>query len=154
MKNCSMCAAENPDEAVFCSTCGSAFAPAGAEEGGAPPPPPPYATPHTQYPPGGHQPGAPSPPNQYRYVSQVTNGKATASLVLGIIGLVACPIICSVLAIILGYSARNEIAASGGWQTGESSATAGIVLGWIGIALVVLGGIVWAIIAAIAVSAF
>jgi hypothetical protein len=85
-------------------------------------------------------------------MAQVNNSKATASLVLGIVGIIICPIICSLLAIILGYSAKNEIAASRGTQTGESNATAGIILGWIGLALYVVGMIIWVIIVAVAAS--
>jgi hypothetical protein len=80
-------------------------------------------------------------------MAQTSNSKATASLVLGIVGLLVCPIVCSVLAIILGSTAKNEIAASGGWQTGESNAKAGIVLGWIGLAIFIVFGTIWAIIA-------
>ena len=65
-----------------------------------------------------------------------TSGKSTAALVLGILGLFVCPLICSVLALIFGYRARGEIDASGGRMGGRGSATAGIVLGWIGVALV------------------
>jgi hypothetical protein len=69
----------------------------------------------------------------------VSNGKATAALVLGILGLVFCPFVCSIAALVLGYQARNEIDGSGGVQTGRSNATAGIVLGWIGVGLVLAG---------------
>ena len=68
-----------------------------------------------------------------------TSGAATASLILGILGFVICPLICSVLALVFGYRARNEIDASGGRIGGRGQATAGIVLGWIGVALCVLG---------------
>jgi hypothetical protein len=66
-----------------------------------------------------------------------SNGKATAALVLGILGLVFCPFVCSIAALVLGYQARNEIDSSGGRQGGRSNATAGIVLGWIGLGLVI-----------------
>ena len=67
-----------------------------------------------------------------------TSGKSTAALVLGILGLVLfCPIICSILALIFGYQARREIDASGGRLSGRGNATVGIVLGWIGVALMV-----------------
>ncbi len=65
-----------------------------------------------------------------------SSGKSTAALVLGILGLVVCPLICSVLALIFGYQARSQIDASGGRMGGRGNATAGIVLGWIGIAIV------------------
>jgi hypothetical protein len=67
-----------------------------------------------------------------------TSGKATAALVLGILGLVLCPLICSVLALVFGYQARSEIDASGGRISGRGSATAGVVLGWVGVGIVVL----------------
>ena len=61
-----------------------------------------------------------------------SSGKATAALVLGILGLVFCPLICSVLALVFGYQGRREIDASGGQMSGRGNAVAGIVLGWIG----------------------
>ena len=61
-----------------------------------------------------------------------TSTKATASLVLGICGLLVLPLVCSVLALVFGYQARGEIARSNGALRGEGNATAGIVLGWIG----------------------
>jgi Domain of unknown function (DUF4190) len=65
-----------------------------------------------------------------------TSGKSTAALVLGILGLVLfCPFICSILALIFGYQARREIDASGGRLGGRGNAVVGIVLGWIGVAL-------------------
>ena len=64
-----------------------------------------------------------------------SNGKAIASLVLGIFGIFSLPIISSIVALVLGIQARREIAASGGWQTGDSMARAGIILGWVGIAI-------------------
>jgi Domain of unknown function (DUF4190) len=67
-----------------------------------------------------------------------TSGKSTAALVLGILGLVFCPLICSVLALVFGYQARGEIDASGGRLGGRGNATAGIVLGWVGVAFCVI----------------
>ena len=67
-----------------------------------------------------------------------SSGKSTAALVMGILGLVLCPLICSVLALVFGYQARRDIDASGGRLGGRGNATAGIVLGWIGIAIMVV----------------
>lgn len=83
-------------------------------------------------PPGEH--GPPRPAEPYP-VPQQTNGMAVASLVLGIIWLYWLG---SILALIFGYTARRQIDASGGWQTGRGMATAGIVLGWVGVATLVL----------------
>lgn len=59
-----------------------------------------------------------------------TNGMAIASMVLGILWLYW---IGSVLALVFGYVAKRQIAESRGTQDGGGMATAGIVLGWIGI---------------------
>ena len=67
-----------------------------------------------------------------------TSGNAIASLVLGIAGLVILPIVPSILAIVLGRSAERDIAGDASLG-GEGLAKAGIVLGWVGIALCVLG---------------
>lgn len=64
-----------------------------------------------------------------------TPGKATASLVLGIIGLVLFPIIPSILAIVFGNSAKHEIDASGGSLGGRGAASAGVILGWVALAI-------------------
>lgn len=74
----------------------------------------------------------------------VPPGTAGASMILGIVGIVftgACGIglICSILAVIFGYQARR--AGAVGQEPGAAQATAGIIMGWIMIALslVVLG---------------
>jgi hypothetical protein len=77
-------------------------------------------------------------------VAQVpTNGKAIASMVLGILCLCG---IGSILALVFGYGAKGEIEASNGTQGGGGMATAGIVLGWVGIAIVLAYVLFWVII--------
>jgi hypothetical protein len=72
-------------------------------------------------------------------------GNATASLVLGIVGLVFCPIIASVAAISLGMSAKREIRENPG-MGGDTIAGWGIGLGAVGlffgviVLLVILAG--------------
>ena len=56
-----------------------------------------------------------------------------------ILGLTLFPTIGSIIGLILGYMARNQIRDSGGTIGGEGLAKAGIILGWIGVALAVLG---------------
>jgi hypothetical protein len=80
-------------------------------------PPDPYLTAYPGYPP----PGRP------------TNGMAIASLVLGILWLYW---IGSILALVFGYVARNQIRERG--EGGDGLAVAGIVLGWIGVAVLAL----------------
>ena len=74
---------------------------------------------------------------------------ATVSLVLGILGLIICPIVCSPLAIVYGRRAKDQIRTRPGLG-GEGMASAGVILGWIGLALVVLGIVVYAIVIATA----
>ena len=67
------------------------------------------------------------------------NGLAITSMILGIVGLVLIPILASILALVFGYMARGQIKSSGGRQGGSGFALAGIIMGWIGVGLGVLG---------------
>lgn len=80
---------------------------------------------------------------------QRTPGNAVASLVLGIVGLVLCPIICSVLAIIFGQQARQQIERDPG-LTGAGLATAGYIMGIVGLALYGLLILFWVVVVAAA----
>jgi hypothetical protein len=89
----------------------------------------------------GQQWGQQQPPTQWGqqpWQPQRSSGEATASLILGICGFLVCPLICHVLAVVFGYRAKREIDASNGTIGGRGLAVAGIILGWIGIALTVL----------------
>lgn len=66
------------------------------------------------------------------------SSNALISLIAGILGLTFLPFIASIAAVIIGRSAKAEIAASGGALGGESMAQIGMILGWIGIGLGVL----------------
>ncbi len=68
-----------------------------------------------------------------------TSGLATASLIFGILGLTLLPTLGSIVAVVLGYMARSEINSSAGQLEGSSLATAGLVLGYIGVGLTLLG---------------
>ena len=80
----------------------------------------------------------PPPPNDMTVPALETNGAAVASVVLGALWLLG---IGSVLALLFGYRARREIKSSQPRQTGAGLATAGIVLGWVGIALLLVVGV-------------
>jgi len=64
---------------------------------------------------------------------------AVASMVLGIAGFAFCLVLIGpILALVFGYKGRRQIDESNGMQTGRGMATAGIILGWVGIGLTVL----------------
>lgn len=95
-------------------------------------PPTQYGQPLQGQPPYGQAPyGQPYPPPYgYPPLVQRTNGMAIASMVLGILWLYW---IGSVLALVFGYIAKNQIRERG--EAGGGMATAGIVLGWIGVGI-------------------
>jgi Domain of unknown function (DUF4190) len=61
------------------------------------------------------------------------------SLVAGILGWTFIPTLGSIVAVITGYMAKNEIRGSAGHLGGEGLATAGLILGWLNIALALIG---------------
>jgi hypothetical protein len=85
------------------------------------------------------------PPPQYQqpypppYQAAPNSTTAIISLVAGILGLTLFPIIGSIIAVILGHMAKGEIARSNGTIGGDGAATFGLVLGYIGIGLTVVG---------------
>jgi hypothetical protein len=97
-------------------------------------------------------PGYPVPPGYYP-VRQPTNVLAIVSLVLALMALWIVPIVGSIAAIILAVQARKQIVVSN--EQGGGLATAGLVVGWVGLGLWVLGGIAYVafIIAMIGMSA-
>jgi hypothetical protein len=107
---CPNCGTENAEGSATCQSCGTSLTPA-----------------------------APQPPSQATVRPAPTSGLATASLIFGILGLTLLPTLGSVVAVILGYMARSEINSSAGQLEGNSLATAGLVLGYIGLGLALLG---------------
>jgi hypothetical protein len=71
---------------------------------------------------------------------------ATTSLVTGIVGILCCGLL-GIVALVTGKQATAEAAAAGFPQPGN--AKAGIILGWIAIALMVLGLLVWMVVIAV-----
>lgn len=80
-----------------------------------------------------------------------TDGMAVASLIMGISGFVFCALL-GVLAVIFGYMGRTRIKESGGTLEGDSFCTAGIILGFVQIGLVIFVALIWAVIAIIAAT--
>ena len=68
-----------------------------------------------------------------------TSTLAVVSLIAGILGFMGFPIIGTAVALFTGYSARKETRAVPPTHSGDGMATAGIVMGWIQVGLVVLG---------------
>lgn len=66
-----------------------------------------------------------------------TSVMAIGSLIAGILGLTLLPTVGSIIGLVLGYMARREIQEAE-VVAGERMATAGIVLGWIGVGLTVV----------------
>jgi len=64
-----------------------------------------------------------------------TSGEAIAALIFGICGLCILPVIGPMAALILGYHARAEVDRSRGRIGGRGLAVAGIILGWMGLAI-------------------
>ena len=64
------------------------------------------------------------------------DGNAVASLILGILGITVVPLICSILAVILGRASIGD--AHKRRERGSGMARAGVILGWIGVAVPVV----------------
>ncbi len=90
----------------------------------------------------------PTSPGQLAAPFRETNGFAIVSVLLGVLWFAG---VGSVLALVFGYQARRAIRNSAGRQKGSGLATAGIILGWIGIAILLVGA--FAAVALLAASA-
>ena len=121
---CPRCGQEVAPGTMFCPYCQNPLT--------ATPTPPPAA-------PVGYQPPVYAQP-------QRTSSMATVSLITGILSLTLCGLIAGIVAVITGFQARKEIAASGGTVGGEGQAKAGIIMGFISIGLSVIGGCIYLII--------
>jgi len=76
--------------------------------------------------------------NQPPYASQ-TSGWAVFSLIAGILAWLGVFGIGGIAAVIAGHIAKSEINSSSGRKSGAGMATAGLVLGYLNIALALLG---------------
>ena len=64
-----------------------------------------------------------------------TSGKAVAALVISLVGFTSCGLL-GIVGIILGNQALDEIAYANGQLHGEGLARAGVIVGWIQLALI------------------
>ena len=68
-----------------------------------------------------------------------TSTLAIVSLIGGILGFTAMPVLGTIVALITGYMARKETRAVPPTAGGDGMATAGIIMGWVQVGLTVLG---------------
>jgi len=68
-----------------------------------------------------------------------TSTLAIVSLVAGILGWTLVPTLGAIVAVITGHMAKSEIRRSGGMIGGDGLATAGLILGYIHLALAAVG---------------
>jgi hypothetical protein len=68
-----------------------------------------------------------------------TSTLAIVSLVSGVLGFTFVPVIGTIVALITGYMARRETRSIPARASGDGLATAGIMMGWIQVALIVVG---------------
>ena len=68
-----------------------------------------------------------------------TNTLAIVSLVAGIVGWTAMPLVGSIVAIVTGHMARGQIRQSYGLETGDGLAVGGLVLGYLSVVLGIVG---------------
>jgi hypothetical protein len=83
----------------------------------------------------------PNEPSSYQqpYGPSETNLLSIISLISGILAWLGIFGLGGLVAVITGHMAKGQIASSAGRQTGDGLATAGLVLGYLNLALFVLG---------------
>ncbi len=114
---CNQCGKENPDNVVSCVHCGGPLAAVQSTYSG-------------QQVPGAAPYATAAPP----VTEPQTNGKATASLICGILSLTCFGLLTGIPAIILGHISKSEIRKSLGRMKGEGMALAGLIMGYISVA--------------------
>jgi hypothetical protein len=103
------------------------------------------APPPSQPAPAYGQPGAPA---YGQPTGAKTNTLAIVSLVASIAGMVIIPIIASIAGVICGHISLGQIKQTG--EQGRGMAVAGLIIGYVGIALWIIGGIIFfAVLAAV-----
>jgi hypothetical protein len=68
-----------------------------------------------------------------------TNVLALISLIAGVLGWLGLFGMGGLVAVICGHIAKNQIRASNGYQTGDGLATAGLVIGYLNLAITLIG---------------
>ena len=129
---CFRCGGNMPETATVCPQCGTPVQ-------AAPQTPPPQlsATPPQGASVGQPPYGQPSYGQPYAQVPQ-TDGKATASLILGILSILCFGLFAGIPAVVLGHMSRSNIEKSMGRLTGGGLALAGLIMGYCSLAITVL----------------
>lgn len=141
---CSQCGQENPDTALSCARCGNALSSA------APIQPVSYSSVASAaaVAPAPVVAASTFPPEEAK-----TDGKAIASLIFGILGILTAIILIGILlgipAVILGHLSRSAIKKSMGKLKGAGMALAGLIMGYISLAGILM--LPFILIAAIAI---
>lgn len=78
------------------------------------------------------------PPAENEYVATETNAWAVVSLISGILAWLGLFGLGGIAAVISGYVAKNQIRQSSGKMSGDGLATAGLILGYLNIAMTVV----------------
>lgn len=81
----------------------------------------------------------PNLPQNLNEVTLPSSTLAIVSLVSALLGFTFLPIAGSIVALITGYMARNETRSIPPKASGDGMATAGIILGWVQIGLLIIG---------------
>ncbi len=97
------------------------------------------------YPQPGYRPGVPAWPGGAPQVGQKTNTLAVAALICGVVQFLGFWLLGTISAIVLGHMARNQIRQRN--EQGAGLALAGLILGYVGIALTVIVVIIFIIVA-------
>jgi hypothetical protein len=104
-------------------------------------PTPPPAAPDSPVPSGEPQYAAPAyaqaPGGYYAAPSTPTNVLAVVSMISSILGFFAIPIVGSIAGVVMGHIARKQIVQTG--EQGAGMAKAGLIVGYVGLGLWVLG---------------
>ena len=81
----------------------------------------------------------PDSPQNLNEVTLPSSTLAIVSLVSALLGFTFLPIAGSIVALITGYMARKETRSIPPQVSGDGMATAGIILGWVQIGLLIIG---------------
>jgi type IV pilus assembly protein PilA len=116
MQTCPHCSSSIQAGVSFCPTCGNSLSGAPASQ-------------------VARVPVSPAVPLAYA-VPQETSGKATASLICGIVAYLILPFLAAIPAIILGHLALSDIKKRAGQLKGSGLAIAGMVMGYAQVVLI------------------